>query len=72
MTKLRNHQTTWMLRSEFLTALKEFDPILDKELINTYMEECSVNVVGVTKPTIDVHLMANHYLEREVKLSHGQ
>lgn len=67
MAKLRNHPTSHMLRAEFLTALKEFDPnsLLDKELVLFYLEECAVNVVGVKKPCVDVHLMANHYLNRQ-------
>lgn len=62
MTKLRNLPTPYLLKAEFLAALKEFNPILDNDLINSYIEASVVTVEG--KKRLNVHLMANHYLNR--------
>lgn len=62
MLKLKNNANNFMPKSEFLAALKEFNANLDKDLINAYIEASLVEVDG--KKRLDVHLMANHYLNR--------
>lgn len=66
MTKLRNHPTPHMPNVEFLKALHDFNAILDKSLINTYIETCTVTFEGAEM--INVHRMADHYLERQKML----
>ena len=51
-----------MLKAEFLEALEEFKANLDSDIVNSYIEACLVDVDG--KKRINVHLMANHYLQR--------
>lgn len=65
MLKLKNHSNNFMLKSEFLSALKDFKAILDNDLINSYIEASLVVDEGRKK--LDVHLMANHYLNRHIK-----
>jgi hypothetical protein len=62
MRKLRDHPSGFMLKAEFLAMLKEFNPLLDSDLIESYIGASVVQVEG--KKRLDIHLMANHYLNR--------
>lgn len=62
MLKLKEHPNRFMLKSEFQAALNEFKALLDSDLVSSYIEASLVHVDG--KKRIDIHLMANHYLNR--------
>jgi len=62
MTKLKNLENSYMHKDDFLNLLKSFKAKLDVMLIDQYIQECTVNIDG--KPLTNVHLMANHYLNR--------
>ncbi|CAG9806643.1 unnamed protein product [Chironomus riparius] len=65
MTNLRNLENSYMNKADFLSLLKTFNAKLDDILIDQYIQECTVNIDG--KPLMNVHLMANHYLNRHPK-----
>ena len=62
MTKLKNLENSYMHKDDFLNLLKSFKAKLDDVLVDQYIQECTVNIDG--KPLMNVHLMANHYLNR--------
>lgn len=65
MTKLKNLENSYMNKADFLSLLKTFKANLDDALVDQYIQECTVNIDG--KPLMNVHLMANHYLNRHPK-----
>ena len=67
MTKLKNLEDSYMHKADFLSLLKSFNAKLDVELVDQYIDECTVNIDG--KQLMNVHLMANHYLNRHPKVT---
>lgn len=67
MTKLKNLEHSYMPKADFLQLLNSFKVTLDVELVNQYTEACTMNVDG--KRLMNVHLMANHYLNRHPKVA---
>lgn len=60
MMRLKNLKSAYLLKLDFLKLLKAFKASkLDEELISQYIEACTDE-----NKRLDVHLMANHYLNR--------
>lgn len=62
MMRLKNLESAYLLKSDFLKMLKAFKaPKLDEELMKQYIEACPDEN---NYKQLDVHLMAKHYLNR--------
>lgn len=59
MNQLKNLQSAYLPKPELIKKLNLFKVHLDEELIDAYTEACSDE-----HKRIDVHFMANHYLNR--------
>lgn len=59
MTQLKKLENAYLPKSELLTMLTAFKAKLDDGLIAQYMSACVDE-----QNRLDVHLMANHYLNR--------
>lgn len=66
MTKLKNLENSYLHKADFLTHLSTFNANLDVALVTQYIEACSETVNG--KRFVNVHLMANHYLNRQLNV----
>lgn len=67
MVQLQGLEDAYLSKSDFLKMLKKFKARSDEDLIEAYVDACSVKVSGELR--LDVHLMANHYLRRHPKPS---
>lgn len=62
MKQLKDLEDAYLPKSDFYKLLKRFKAKYHEDLMEHYIDACSVNVVG--QKQLDVHLMANHYLNR--------
>lgn len=62
MIQLKNLPSAYLSKSDLLNMLKVFKAKLNDDLIEQYIGACIVQIDGQKK--LDVHLMANHYLNR--------
>lgn len=70
MTKLKNLESSLMQKADFLKLLGSFNANLDVQLVNQYVEACTVTVDG--KKLVNVQGMASHYLNRHSKRANDQ
>lgn len=59
MTMLKSLESAYLQKSDFTKRLHDFKAVLDNALIEQYIETCTNE-----QKRLDVHLMANHFLNR--------
>lgn len=59
MLQLKNLKESYLPKSDFLIMLSSFKAKVNDELIQQYITACTD-----TNKMLNVHLMANHYLNR--------
>lgn len=65
MLRLKNLESAYLPKSEFLKMLKGFKAKLDDGLVEQYISACVDE-----QRRVDVHFMANHYLNRHPYMPH--